>query len=91
MVRVEPKPYDPRTDPPPVYLAAFQDFPGRRPQLRPGTSPMCRPGGGGAPAAPAGKGGPPGKGGKADPKGKVDPTGKPDPKAAAKGAPPKKK
>lgn len=52
--------YDPRVHAPPIFMNAFHDFPGRRPQMRPTLPTMARPGG-----PPAGDGG---GGGKKDPK-----------------------
>ena len=41
-VAVAPPVYDPRTHAPPVVYGCFWDFPGRRPQVRPGTAPLAR-------------------------------------------------
>ena len=55
-VAVAPPVYDPRTHAPPVVYGCFWDFPGRRPQVRPGTAPLARMTGG-DPAGGAGGGG----------------------------------
>lgn len=41
-VAISPPVYDPRVHAPPVVYGAFWDFPGRRPQVRPGTAPLAR-------------------------------------------------
>ena len=41
-VAVQPPAYDPRVHAPPVVFGSFWDFPGRRPQMRPGTAPLAR-------------------------------------------------
>mmetsp|Transcript_57076 Transcript_57076/g.92345 ORF Transcript_57076/g.92345 Transcript_57076/m.92345 type:complete len:134 (+) Transcript_57076:196-597(+) len=59
VVDVSPAAFDPRVHAPPVVYGAFWDFPGRRPQMRPGTAPLARMSGpaAGESGAPAGKGG----------------------------------
>lgn len=59
VVSVSPIAFDPRVHAPPVVYGAFWDFPGRRPQMRPGTAPLARmsgPAAGEVGGTPAGKG-----------------------------------